>query len=168
MLCSPTVREYLINYARTLIYTTSLPFPCLAGIKVTYDFLASGQGNARIDHLRGLMKHTHDHLLSMCAQYRVPPALLRVNKEAPMSPIIPLFTAHPRSLAQHCSERGFTVRPIVAPTVPIGSERVRVCLHAGNTLVEVTGLLGAVQEWMQTRLEDWEEESGIGQQKARL
>lgn len=43
MLCSPTVRSYLINYCRSLIYTTFLPFPNLAAIKASYSLLQSGQ-----------------------------------------------------------------------------------------------------------------------------
>ena len=40
------------------------------------------------------------------------------------------------------------IRPIVAPTVPLGKERVRVCLHAGNTLEEVRGLSEAIGAWL--------------------
>lgn len=40
------------------------------------------------------------------------------------------------------------VRPIVAPTVPAGTERIRVCLHAGNTMAQVQGLVQAIQEWL--------------------
>jgi 8-amino-7-oxononanoate synthase len=40
------------------------------------------------------------------------------------------------------------VRAIVAPTVPVGGERVRVCLHAGNSFEEVDRLVGVVGEWV--------------------
>lgn len=40
------------------------------------------------------------------------------------------------------------VRPIVAPTVPVGSERVRICLHAGNNMEQIDGLAKAVEEWL--------------------
>ena len=43
MLCSPLTREYLINYARPLIYTTSISFPSLAAIKVVYSLMKQGQ-----------------------------------------------------------------------------------------------------------------------------
>ncbi|KAM5378665.1 hypothetical protein ACJZ2D_004464 [Fusarium nematophilum] len=142
VLCSPTTREYLINYARTLIYTTAMPFPCLASIRVSYDFLKSGKVDARLQHLWGLVQRTHSLLLSLDS-----PAI-SVNREAPKSPIIPVFTSQPRSLAQFCQQRGFTVRPIVAPTVPKGSERVRVCVHAGNTISEVEGLAKAIGDWV--------------------
>lgn len=73
--------------------------------------------------------------------------MIRVNKE-PKSPIIPVFTAEPRSLAMFCQEKGFTVRPIVAPTVPKGSERIRICLHAGNSFEEVEQLTAVMGLWV--------------------
>ncbi|KAF5003635.1 hypothetical protein FDECE_9841 [Fusarium decemcellulare] len=142
VLCSPVTREYLINYARTLIYTTAMPFPCLASIGLSYQFLQSGRADALIDHLWHLVNHAHQLLLGIGSE-------IRVNQEAPKSPIIPVFTPHPRSLAQFCQERGFTVRPIVAPTVPKGSERVRVCVHAGNTIAQVECLARAMSDWVQ-------------------
>lgn len=42
ILCSPVTREYLINYARPLIYTTFMSFPSLAAIRVAYEFLIQG------------------------------------------------------------------------------------------------------------------------------
>ena len=37
------------------------------------------------------------------------------------------------------------VRAIVAPTVPVGGQRVRVCLHAGNSFEEVERLVDVVE-----------------------
>ena len=38
-------------------------------------------------------------------------------------------------------------RPITWPTVPNGKDRVRVCLHAGNSWGEIDGLIEAILEW---------------------
>lgn len=38
----------------------------------------------------------------------------------------------------------------MSPTVQKGSERVRVCLHAGNTVEEIEGLVRCVGEWIGT------------------
>jgi len=43
VICSPLVREYLINYARTLIFTTALSFPALAAIRAAFRILESGK-----------------------------------------------------------------------------------------------------------------------------
>ncbi|KAL2128454.1 hypothetical protein VTI74DRAFT_9180 [Chaetomium olivicolor] len=148
VLCSPTARTYLINYARTLIYTTAMAFPSLASIETTYDFIMTGHAEPLLKHLRFLIHETHKLLLGLCASHDPPAELLRVSAEKPKSPIIPIFTSQPRSLARHCQQRGYMVRPIVAPTVPKGSERIRVCLHAGNSVSEVQGFVKAVEAWL--------------------
>ena len=38
-------------------------------------------------------------------------------------------------------------RPITWPTVPKGKDRVRVCLHAGNSWSEIDRLIEAILEW---------------------
>lgn len=43
VLGSETLRQYLINYARPLIYSTFMSFNCLASIKCSYDLLESGE-----------------------------------------------------------------------------------------------------------------------------
>ncbi|TDZ15441.1 putative 8-amino-7-oxononanoate synthase [Colletotrichum orbiculare MAFF 240422] len=148
VLCSPTTRSYLVNYARSLIYTTAMPFTALAGIQTTYDFVTSGRSEPLARHLWSLVGHAHQSLLDVCRARRPAPSLMRLAAERPRSPIIPLLTCEPRGLARHCQRRGFMLRPIVAPTVPAGSERVRICLHAGNTVQEVDGLVSAIGEWL--------------------
>ena len=46
------------------------------------------------------------------------------------------------------------MRPIVAPTVPKGTERIRICLHAANTVVESIGLVAAIEDWLVARLDE--------------
>lgn len=155
-MCSPTTRAYLVNYARSLIYTTAMAYPMLAAIQTAYEHLQSGRAEAQLARLGSLMRHAHRLLASLVGRRRPPPAVLRIDDGPPQSPIIPLFTASARSLARHCQERGFVVRPIVAPTVPVGTDRVRLCLHAANTADEVRLLCAAVEEWVcqQAGLED--------------
>ncbi|KYK58519.1 aminotransferase [Drechmeria coniospora] len=148
VLCSATTRRYLINYARSLIYTTAMGYPALAAIQTVYEFVESGRAERRRAHLEGLMRHAHGVLASLGARHGVPAEMFRVNRGPPASPIIPLFTTQARRLARHCEGRGFTVRPIVAPTVPPGTDRVRLCLHAGNTVDEVHGLCEAIGDWL--------------------
>lgn len=65
----------------------------------------------------------------------------------PTSSIVPLLTSSPRPLSAFLRELGYLVRPITYPTVPKGMERVRVCLHAGNTKDQVVGLAEGVRRW---------------------
>jgi 8-amino-7-oxononanoate synthase len=43
------------------------------------------------------------------------------------------------------------VRPIVPPTVPEGTQRVRVCLHAGNSRQDVEALVQRIRTWLIAR-----------------
>jgi 8-amino-7-oxononanoate synthase len=43
VLCDPLTKEYLINYARTLIYTTAMSRPSLIAIRSAYELMAEGQ-----------------------------------------------------------------------------------------------------------------------------
>ncbi|KAG6113302.1 hypothetical protein E4U13_003919 [Claviceps humidiphila] len=156
VLCSPPTRAYLINYARSLIYTTALGFPLLTAIQTAYDFLSTGQATPLARNLLALTALAHQLLSALSTKYRPPASLLRVPTEAPASPIVPLFSDRARSLARYCQERGFVVRAIVAPTVKKGTDRVRLCLHAGNTGDEVRRLCLAVESWLREELGDVE------------
>ncbi|KAJ0118018.1 aminotransferase class I and II [Diaporthe amygdali] len=110
VLCSKIAREYLINYARTLIYTTAMSFPSLASIKASYDFMIAGKTEMLLGHLQHLIRLTHrllSRIVSSLAEDPSAPAILAL---APLgdniSPIIPVFTPHPRSLASHCQAQG--------------------------------------------------------------
>ncbi|ERS97390.1 hypothetical protein HMPREF1624_05557 [Sporothrix schenckii ATCC 58251] len=148
ILCSPLTKEYLINYARPLIYTTFMSYPSLVAIRTVYDLMMSGGTAAAAAHLWKLVVHLHTRLLALPHCPTNP--ILRIPKQCPQSPIFALLTPQPRSLARTCQEAGYVVRAIVAPTVPLGMERVRVCLHAGNSLAEVEALVGIIRKWVQT------------------
>jgi 8-amino-7-oxononanoate synthase len=76
------------------------------------------------------------------------PQPLIIPSQEPQSPIFSIMSASPRNLAKWCQEGGFIVRAIVPPTVPRGTERVRVCLHAGNTVEEIDALVKRIGEWV--------------------
>ncbi|KAI0809966.1 pyridoxal phosphate-dependent transferase [Xylaria sp. FL0064] len=139
ILCSSIARVYLINYARTLIYTTAMSFPSLAIIDAAYDYMITGKADERQKHLKMLIQYCHTRLKRLDQSPKPSAATLRIPGSPLSSPIIPLLTNDPRSLARHCQKSGFMIRPIVAPTVPHGQERVRICLHASNTFEQIEG-----------------------------
>jgi len=56
-------------------------------------------------------------------------------------------------------------RPITWPTVPKGKDRVRVCLHAGNTWEEVDRLVDAITEWAENVSEQSHGDTGKEENK---
>lgn len=93
-----------------------------------------------ISHLHGLLRQVQESLK--------PHHLLDVPESCPPSPIFSILSSEPRSLAAFCIQAGFIVRPIVPPTVPAGAERIRVCLHAGNTIDEIEALVKRIRKWV--------------------
>jgi len=132
VLGSETLRSYLINFCRSFIYTTALPLHSLLSIQCAYNFMES---NAEmLIQLRNRIAYFKNNIGKMLKQ-----SLIESNS-AIQCIIIP-GNENVRALAKQIQEAGFDVRPILHPTVPAGSERLRICLHAFNTEKEIDGLL---------------------------
>jgi 8-amino-7-oxononanoate synthase len=102
-------------------------------------------------HLKWLIQATFDLFQGLQAKHNFSDdssALLKVPTECPQTPIFAIISPYPRSLAKYCQDSGFVVRAVVPPTVPHGSSRIRVCLHAGNTFEEVRRLVDKIDEWV--------------------
>ena len=78
--------------------------------------------------------------------------MLSLPEACPDSPIFALLSTKPRELASHCQAAGFVVRALYPPTVPEGTERVRVCLHAGNTTEQIDLFVASVRQWIEAVL----------------
>ncbi|KAL4995828.1 pyridoxal phosphate-dependent transferase [Aspergillus recurvatus] len=144
VLCCADTRDYLINYARSLIYTTALGFPFLASIRAAYELLVEGKTEQLQHKLRQLIAYFRTQLDGLSIKDSSTIGVEHFSN----SPIFSLRSSVPRELASVCQERGYTVRAIMPPTVPAGRERVRVCLHAGNTVEEIDGLIGTIATWL--------------------
>lgn len=138
ILCHPVVRSYLINYARSFIFTTALGQVNLLIIQATYELLET-QAAAH------LQTQLWDNLQRFSTGLK--DTGVHVYPPVPRSAIFSVFCDNPRSLAAHCQQSGLVVRPIVHPTVPKGTERVRVCIHSANTAKEVDMLVHRILEW---------------------
>lgn len=144
VLCSPLTREYLINYARSLIYTTALAYPSLVSIRTAYELLQKPEIDRLRSNLQDLIQHSRTGFEQPSLSH---PTIIQID-HYPESPIFSLRTSKPRALASICQSKGFIVRAIMPPTVPNGKERVRMCLHAGNTFEEIDALLDIIAVWI--------------------
>ncbi|MES2808608.1 MAG: 8-amino-7-oxononanoate synthase [Bacteroidota bacterium] len=128
VLGSHALRRYLINFARSFIYTTAAPFHQLAAIKKACGLLT--QSDDKIIALKSnisLFKQQINNAQLTCSDSAVQCVLLHSNEKA-------------SEAAAYLQLQGFDVRAILSPTVAQGSERIRICLHAFNTSDEITKL----------------------------
>lgn len=135
-ICSQLAKDYLLNYARPLIYSTSLPYHSLVTINQAYRYLQRHQ------------RHIREQLFAVIAAFQrearacgIPKQHLLLNPNTPVQGIIVPGNAQVVAASQLLRTEGFDVRAIRSPTVPAGSERLRVVLHAHNTPAQVASLL---------------------------
>lgn len=133
VLGSTELRTFLINFARSLIYTTAPTPHAVAAIAVAYEKLEND--TSELEKLRENITHfsREQHRLGL-------KPLFVFSKSAIQCAVIP-GNAKVREVAKKLSEKGFDVRPILSPTVPEGQERLRICLHAYNSTEEITHLM---------------------------
>ncbi len=129
VLGSSVLRDYLINFARSFIYSTSLPPHAVAIIKKSYETFPLMM--AEREHLKTLIQYFQ----SAQIQYE------KLESTTPIQVVIVQGNNEVKAVANLLQENGLDVRPILYPTVPKGKERLRIVLHSFNTLEEVESLV---------------------------
>lgn len=132
ILSSAILRNYLINYARSFIFTTALPEHSLLAISGGYDWLKK-HPELR-EKLEKNISFFNEHAHAVFGDK------LLVSETAIQGVIIP-GNENAKRVATAAQKSGFAVKAIVFPTVPKGEERIRVCLHSFNTEEEILGVI---------------------------
>ncbi|RYU92082.1 8-amino-7-oxononanoate synthase [Mucilaginibacter terrigena] len=135
ILGSNLLREYLINFARSFIYTTAAPFHQLAAVKMAYGLLQKssaeiGQLHTNISLFKQGIKQSDTHPL-LQSDSAIQCVLLNSNEKA-------------KQAAQQLQNAGLDVRAILSPTVAQGTERIRICIHSYNTAEEIDLLTSTI------------------------
>ncbi len=126
---SPTLREWMVNKCRSLIFSTALPPFQIAWTE--WIFKRAMDMNAERAHLKELCAMLADILHRHGAPDATP------------GHIRPLLTGDPRKaveLSSALAEEGFNVLPIRTPTVPPGTDRLRFSLSASITKDQLMAL----------------------------
>jgi len=126
---SEELRNYLINFSRSFIYTTALPEHSILTIKSAYNLL---EHTSEIQTLKNNIHYFNTLINSH--------ALFIESKSSIHCKLIPGNKAV-QALEEKCSEHNLFVKAIKSPTVKEGRERVRICLHSFNTKQEIELLM---------------------------
>lgn len=137
ILGSNLLRAYLINFARSFIYTTSAPFHQLAAIKMACNLLKQSG-----DAVRALQANINLFKQSLHTSTSYP----LINSESAIQCILLNSNKIASKTAATLQSAGLDVRAIRSPTVAAGSERIRICLHAFNTVEEIKLLTKTINE----------------------
>ena len=135
ILGSAILKEYLINYARSFIYTTALPPHSVAVIIASYEQLKDAEEVKAI-----IMLQSHiTYFTKKLKEYKVDNYFIPSNSAIHCAII--KGNENVKTLSRKLKTNYFDVKPILSPTVKEGEERLRVCLHAYNTQEEIDELL---------------------------
>lgn len=133
---SDALIEWLVNRARTYIFTTAQP-PLLAAATSASLKLIAGEAWRR-DRLRELIARLKAGVAGL------PWPLMASN--TPIQPLLVGGNLEALRLADSLRERGILIPAIRPPTVPQGQARLRISLSAAHTLDDVDVLLAALAE----------------------
>ena len=123
---------YLVNFARSFIYTTGLSPHSVTTILMGYQQLSATSEIIKL-------KENSIHFNQEKNILGLKPMFVR-SKSAIQCAIIP-GNERVKSVAQQLQQNGFDVKAILSPTVPEGQERLRICLHSYNTKEEISLVL---------------------------
>jgi 8-amino-7-oxononanoate synthase len=130
---SQVLKNYLVNFSRPFIYTTAPSLYQVNTVKTAYSLL---QSPAYEKNRLALRKNILFFAETIGAQFP--------GTDIQQSHINKLTVGNldkTIALAAALRERGYICRPVLSPTVEEGRERIRINLHAYNTLEEITGLV---------------------------
>jgi 8-amino-7-oxononanoate synthase len=140
ILGSAALKEYLVNFARSFIYTTGLSPHAVATILVAYQQLETEQETILKLRENIILFNQQKNLLGL------KPMFVR-SKSAIQSAIVP-GNESVKQLAQQLQDKGFDVKPILSPTVPEGQERLRFCIHSYNSEEEINHVLELLRDFV--------------------
>ena len=128
IICSSALKLYLINFARSFIYTTALPPHSVANIFVAYKTLMSSNSIKLL--------HSNIALLQLyLLKYNLSDYIIESNSAIHCC-IIP-GNDRVKNVSKEFIKNGFDVRAVLSPTVPKGKERLRICIHSFNSEKEI-------------------------------
>jgi glycine C-acetyltransferase/8-amino-7-oxononanoate synthase len=125
--CDADMAEYLVNCARTLIFSTALPPPAVAGALAALDLLRSQP--QRVDKLQRNARTLREALSAE--------GLETGDSE---TQIVPLIVGDASAAMQACEKalkKGVFAQAIRPPTVPDGTSRLRLAVMASHTGAEL-------------------------------
>lgn len=129
---SKLLTQYLVNFARSFIYTTAMPPHSIITIKNALLMLVSTREREKLFENVALFKRT-------LLEHRMDTIFIESN--SPIQSAIISSNTKVKQISQQLNAHNFDVKPILSPTVPAGEERIRFCIHSYNTSADIKEIL---------------------------
>jgi 8-amino-7-oxononanoate synthase len=135
---SKVLKDHLINNARSFIFTTAMSEPHIHEVREKLEAM----GNAT-DERRALQNNI-TFFKEKIAQLDLVSGFEKRNGAIQIFPV--KGNEEAKKISTELEVRGMYVKAILSPTVPAGTERLRICLHSYNTTQQIEALLKALKE----------------------
>lgn len=123
---------YLINYASSFIYTTSLPLHSVLTIKYSIKELQlTDELNKLKTNIAVFRNELHDLGLKK----------MFIDSESAIQSCLIPNVSKIKEIAKNIRLQNYDVKAILSPTVPEGKERLRFCIHSYNLAIEIKDCL---------------------------
>jgi 8-amino-7-oxononanoate synthase len=132
--CDKPMAKYLVNTARSLIFSTALPPPAVAGAMAALELLREQPGRV-------------DKLARNADAMRAALAAEGLETGASETQILPIVVGDPAAAMDACERalaNGVFCQAIRPPTVPDGSSRLRIAVMASHTRSELRWAAGVL------------------------
>ena len=127
--CDRTMAKYLVNFARSLIFSTALPPPAVAGAAAALELLEAHPRRAeKLQHNAAILREALGREGVDCGESQ--------------TQIVPLVIGRASDAMNACEqalEEGVFAQAIRPPTVPEGTSRLRLAVMASHTKPELRG-----------------------------
>jgi 8-amino-7-oxononanoate synthase len=127
---SKALCDYLINFSRAFIYTTAMPPTFYTQLQAAYHAVKSADRAILFENIAYFKEKIHQK-----------PALHLIESNAPIQALLVGDIEKAKELSQKLLNQGIFAKAILSPTVPKGTERLRICLHTFNTKMEIDALV---------------------------
>ena len=127
--------EYLLQKARSYIFTTAQPPAVACALVKSLELIAAG--DARRAHLQALIRQLQEGLAGLPWQL--------LPSQTAIQPLIVGDNETALALSRALWERGLWVAAIRPPTVPVGTARLRISLSAAHSQADVASLVDALK-----------------------
>lgn len=121
------LHSYLVNFARSFIYSTGISSGMMEQIKLRYRHLLDSQ--VERDQLKSVMRSFLKDAAEHCESFS--------QNTSPIQFYMAGGIEQVNALQRKGQQGGLAIRSIKYPTVPAGSERLRINLHAFNSRDEL-------------------------------
>lgn len=144
ILGSADLKSYLVNFARSFIYTTAMPPMSIASILLAH----TDDQIDRINEATALLQKNIQYFNFQTNAMGL--STIFIPSSSPIHCCIIPGNKKVKEIAAQIQNSGFNIRPILAPTIPKGQERLRFCLHSYNTQEEIKEVLSILSKSLNT------------------